>query len=83
MDPFNIEDFTPAYAASLMIGAIIHLRYGNRGQCVERFICTVAGRFTFWVSLDYGYAYTRPQLVDKYSKVGAVGLVERSAGKAG
>lgn len=38
----------------------------------EIFIVTKFDRFTLFVSTKYGFAYTRPQLVKKYSNVSDV-----------
>ena len=62
-----IEQLKPA---DLKTGTVIAVHYGQN-DTVERFICTRIGRIAYIVSLNCGYAYTRPQLIEKYGKVAA------------
>lgn len=38
----------------------------------EKFVLTSIGRIIYAVSIDHGYAYTRPQLIEKYSNISAL-----------
>lgn len=58
-----------------MLGDRIELLHA---QGTESFIVTVFGRFALYVSLSHGFAYTRPQLIDKYRKVGATFTITRA-----
>lgn len=46
------------------------VEYGTRS--LELFVTTRIGRIVYAVSVDHGYAYTRPQLIAKYRIVGGV-----------
>ncbi len=66
----NIVEITPDIFSSAH-----HLRV-EYGQTVETFVVTHIGRFTYAVSIEHGYAYTRPQLIEKYQNVAATFTVE-------
>lgn len=43
----------------------------------EDFIITKIGRIFYAVSIEFGHAYTRPQLIEKYRIVGAEYLITK------
>lgn len=53
------------------VGNVLTLTYGSSGQTTETFIITRVGRIAYAVSMQHGYARTRPQLIQHYGKVGA------------
>jgi hypothetical protein len=60
-----IESITPA---DFLRNVRLEVSYGNTK---ESFVLTGIGRINYAVSIEFGYAYTRPQLIAKYRNVAA------------
>jgi hypothetical protein len=69
---FHIETISPDDFCRILE---LEVSYGNTTKTTreskERFILTAIGGRIYAVSIEHGYAYTRPQLIQKYSAVGA------------